>query len=33
VHGWLEAAVELWGVGARTRAGYGELIVDDSDVA
>lgn len=33
VHGWLEDAIEFWGAGARTRAGYGELIVDDSDEA
>lgn len=30
VHGWLEEAIEFWGAGARTRAGYGELSVQDS---
>lgn len=33
VQGWLKRAVELWGVGARTHAGYGELNVQESDAA
>jgi len=33
VQGWLERAVERWGAGARTQAGYGELIAQESDAA
>ena len=33
VRGWLKRAIEFWGAGARTHAGYGELIVDETDAA